>query len=330
MVGGGTQNRLLCQFTADACGRPVVAGPVEATAIGNIMVQAQAVGVTVLWSGVVAFIAYKTQFVQRVANLIEKGLELRMLGLHTERVGDIALTPTEPGTAPSPLDDAPVDGAIEVKGLSFRYAQAEPLVLSDISLRIEPGESVAIVDRGRIVVGGSLRDVRRATGRRMVRISVEDDYRLPWLDGVPGTRVIQAGLDRSTLTQLLAAEAVRLENPISSEMSHLRPDLLPGLLRAAARHGVPFVVAAPTSTFDLACPSGAAIPIEQRGGDEVRRVWRCRVAPEGVETFNPAFDVTPARLVDAVATERGVLEPSAGATPATTLSPSSPDFIAHQ
>ncbi len=60
-------------------------------------------------------------------------------------------------------------------------------------------ESVAIVDHGRMVVGGSLRDVRRATGRRMVRISVEADYRLPWLARVPGTRVIQAGVDRSTV-----------------------------------------------------------------------------------------------------------------------------------
>ena len=92
-----------------------------------------------------AFVAYKAQFVQRVANLIEKALELRMLGLHTERVGDIALTPAEPGATSSPLDQAPVDGAIEVKGLCFRYAETDPLVLSDINLRIEPGESVAIV-----------------------------------------------------------------------------------------------------------------------------------------------------------------------------------------
>jgi ABC-2 type transport system ATP-binding protein len=60
-------------------------------------------------------------------------------------------------------------------------------------------ESVAIVDRGRMVVGGPLRDVRRSTGRRMVRISVADDPRLPWLAGVRGTRVIQAGMDRSTV-----------------------------------------------------------------------------------------------------------------------------------
>jgi ABC-2 type transport system ATP-binding protein len=60
-------------------------------------------------------------------------------------------------------------------------------------------ESVAIVDRGRMVVGGPLRDVRRATGRRMVRIAVEGDHRLPWLSEVPGARVIQAGMDRSTV-----------------------------------------------------------------------------------------------------------------------------------
>jgi ABC-2 type transport system ATP-binding protein len=60
-------------------------------------------------------------------------------------------------------------------------------------------ESVAIVDRGRMVVGGPLREVRRATGRRMVRIGVEGDHRLPWLASVPGSRVIQAGMDRSTV-----------------------------------------------------------------------------------------------------------------------------------
>ncbi len=77
----------------------------------------------------------------------------------------------------------------------------------------------------------------------------------------------------------------------------------------AERHRVPFVVAAPTSTFDLACASGAAIPIEQRDGDEVRRVGRCRIAPDGVETFNPAFDVTPPGLISAIVSERGVARP---------------------
>ncbi|HEY3334770.1 MAG TPA: ATP-binding cassette domain-containing protein [Candidatus Limnocylindrales bacterium] len=60
-------------------------------------------------------------------------------------------------------------------------------------------ESVAIVDRGRMVVGGTLRDVRRASGRRLVRISVAADHRLPWLSAVAGARIIQAGVERSSV-----------------------------------------------------------------------------------------------------------------------------------
>lgn len=92
-----------------------------------------------------AFIAYKTQFVQRVAALIEKGLELRMLGLHTERVGDIALTSTEPSDELENITTTPLTGRIEVKHLAFRHAETDPLVLHDVSFSIQPGESVAIV-----------------------------------------------------------------------------------------------------------------------------------------------------------------------------------------
>ena len=60
-------------------------------------------------------------------------------------------------------------------------------------------ESVAIVDRGRVVVGGPIRDVRRSAGRRMVRLSVEGDHRLEWLASVPGARVIRPGIDRSEI-----------------------------------------------------------------------------------------------------------------------------------
>jgi methylthioribose-1-phosphate isomerase len=86
------------------------------------------------------------------------------------------------------------------------------------------------------------------------------------------------------------------------------------LALAAERQRVPFVVAAPTTTFDLACPSGREIPIEQRDGEEVRRVRRVAVAPAGVDVYNPAFDVTPPGLVTAIVSERGVARPvTAGA-----------------
>jgi methylthioribose-1-phosphate isomerase len=81
-------------------------------------------------------------------------------------------------------------------------------------------------------------------------------------------------------------------------------------LALAARHaGVPFYVAAPSSTFDLATPSGDAIVIEERPADEVRG-WQGRfAAPTDVPVWNPAFDVTPHELVTAFITDVGVLRP---------------------
>ncbi len=78
---------------------------------------------------------------------------------------------------------------------------------------------------------------------------------------------------------------------------------------AARRHGIPFYVAAPYSTLDATLDSGAGIPIEERSSDEVTSFGGCRTAPEGVPTFNPAFDVTPAELVTAIITDVGVFEP---------------------
>ena len=75
---------------------------------------------------------------------------------------------------------------------------------------------------------------------------------------------------------------------------------------AAARHEIPFYVAAPSSTFDLSLDSGAKIPIEQRDPEELRRFAGQASAPVGVPVWNPAFDVTPAELVTAIITERGV------------------------
>jgi methylthioribose-1-phosphate isomerase len=74
----------------------------------------------------------------------------------------------------------------------------------------------------------------------------------------------------------------------------------------ASHHGVPFYVAAPRSTVDLACPSGAAIPIERRDPDEVTEVMGTRIAPAGTAAENRAFDVTPAALVTAIITEAGI------------------------
>lgn len=76
----------------------------------------------------------------------------------------------------------------------------------------------------------------------------------------------------------------------------------------AREHGIPFYVAAPLSTLDPATPDGSAIPIEERGVDEVAYIAGIQVAPEGVFVKNPAFDVTPAANITAIITEKGVIE----------------------
>jgi methylthioribose-1-phosphate isomerase len=78
---------------------------------------------------------------------------------------------------------------------------------------------------------------------------------------------------------------------------------------AARHHGLPFYVAAPSSSVDPDTPDGDAIPIEQRHADEVRRLGDRVLAPERVAVHNPAFDVTPAELVTAIVTERGITRP---------------------
>lgn len=77
----------------------------------------------------------------------------------------------------------------------------------------------------------------------------------------------------------------------------------------AREHGVPFWVAAPFSTIDLSVTTGAGIPIEQRSPDEVTAPRGVRIAPEGVDALNPAFDVTPNALIAAIVTDRGVATP---------------------
>ncbi|HXH92606.1 MAG TPA: S-methyl-5-thioribose-1-phosphate isomerase [Thermoanaerobaculia bacterium] len=75
----------------------------------------------------------------------------------------------------------------------------------------------------------------------------------------------------------------------------------------ANAHGVPFYVAAPLSTIDVHCPTGAQIPIEERSAAEVTSINNVSIAPEGISVRHPAFDVTPSRLITAIITDRGVL-----------------------
>jgi methylthioribose-1-phosphate isomerase len=82
-----------------------------------------------------------------------------------------------------------------------------------------------------------------------------------------------------------------------------------GVATLARAHGIPFYVAAPGTTFDLSIASGNEIPIEQRDAEEVTHGFGRPTAPDGVDVYNPAFDMTPAELVAAIVTDRGVIAP---------------------
>jgi methylthioribose-1-phosphate isomerase len=85
-----------------------------------------------------------------------------------------------------------------------------------------------------------------------------------------------------------------------------------GLAILAAHHGIPFYVAAPRSTFDPSIGQGDDIPIEERSPEEITSFGGKRIAPEGTRAYNPAFDVTPGRLVTAFITECGIVRPPYG------------------
>jgi methylthioribose-1-phosphate isomerase len=82
-----------------------------------------------------------------------------------------------------------------------------------------------------------------------------------------------------------------------------------GVAVLAAAHKIPFYIAAPTSTFDLATASGKDIPIEQRDAREITHGFGRQTAPDGVAVYNPAFDVTPVALIAAIICERGLIRP---------------------
>jgi methylthioribose-1-phosphate isomerase len=82
-----------------------------------------------------------------------------------------------------------------------------------------------------------------------------------------------------------------------------------GVALLARAHDIPFYVAAPSSTFDLSLPNGDGIPIEQRDPREITHGFGRQTAPEGIEVYNPAFDVTPHQLIAGIITEKGIIEP---------------------
>lgn len=125
-------------------------------------------------------------------------------------------------------------------------------------------------------------------------------------DGIPVTVLPDGAAGHLMATQrvdlvVVGADRIAANGDVANKIGTY------GVAVLARRHGIPFYVAAPVSTFDLTLASGADIPIEQRDAGEVTGYGGVRWAPEHIGVFNPAFDVTPAELVTALVTERGVI-----------------------
>jgi methylthioribose-1-phosphate isomerase len=94
-----------------------------------------------------------------------------------------------------------------------------------------------------------------------------------------------------------------------------------GVALLAHAHNIPFYVAAPSSTFDLSLPTGDAIPIEQRDPREITHGLGKQIAPDGIKVYNPAFDVTPARYITGIITQKGMIQPVTSEVIRATLKP---------
>ncbi len=127
-------------------------------------------------------------------------------------------------------------------------------------------------------------------------------------DGIPCTlmtdsmagAILQAGKVQAAI---VGADRIAANGDVANKIGTY------GLAVLCRAHKVPFYVAAPVSTIDPAVRTGKAIPIEERDGREVTHFLGTRIAPDGVPVVNPAFDVTPAKYVTALVTERGVIRP---------------------
>jgi methylthioribose-1-phosphate isomerase len=155
------------------------------------------------------------------------------------------------------------------------------------------------------------------SGRRF-RVFVDETRPLLQGSRLTAWELLQHGVDTTLICDNMAAQVMR-EGKV--QMCVVGADRIAangdtankigtyGVALLAHAHGIPFYVAAPSSTFDLTLPNGDAIPIEQRDPREVTHGFGLATAPTGVDVYNPAFDVTPARLIAGIITEHGIIRP---------------------
>jgi methylthioribose-1-phosphate isomerase len=152
------------------------------------------------------------------------------------------------------------------------------------------------------------------------RLHVFVDETRPLLQGARLTawELLQRGIDATLICDSMAAQVMR-EGKVQAVVTGADRIAFNGdsankigtysLAVLANAHNIPFYIAAPSSTFDFSIDSGDQIPIEEREAEEITHGFGRQTAPTGVQVYNPAFDVTPASLIRAIITEKGIIEP---------------------
>jgi methylthioribose-1-phosphate isomerase len=186
----------------------------------------------------------------------------------------------------------------------------------------DEGRVLTHCNAGALATGGygSALGVVRAAVEAGKRVVVYADETRPFLQGARLTawELLRDGIETTVITDgmvgalmqsgrvdlvVVGADRIAANGDVANKIGTYTVAVL------AREHDVPFYVAAPVSTIDLATPDGSGIPIEERDAREVTHLGALQLTPDGANVWNPAFDVTPARLVAGIITERGICRP---------------------
>ena len=196
--------------------------------------------------------------------------------------------------------------------------------IGEYGQRVVPRHATILThcNAGSLATGGygTALGVIRAARERGKQIQVIADETRPWLQGlrltafelmqdaIPVTVIADSAagyLMRQKKVDLVitGADRIAANGDVANKIGTYQVAVL------AKENGIPFYVAAPLSTIDLTIRSGEMIPVEEREGSEICCFGKRLVGPEGVEAFNPAFDITPGKYVTAIMTEKGLVKP---------------------
>lgn len=221
------------------------------------------------------------------------------------------------------LDEAVKRLAAEAQSIHEEDLEAN-FAMADHALEfMKPDKPISVLthcNTGALATGGygtALGVIRRLHEKKLLRSVYADETR-PWLqgsrltawelsrDGIPVT-LNADGAAAAILASgkvkwiVVGADRITANGDVANKIGTYSLAVL------ARHHKVGFMVVAPSSTVDMSLASGRDIPIEERDGTEVREIRGIPLAPPGVQVFNPVFDVTPASLIDAIVTEKGVI-----------------------